>query len=201
MALELPPPEPGSHNPRRRVRELSSLLWLCGWGCGTAIALAALAITSQTETASERLRQIFAANESSGIARMPSRITQLESETQILAAQIRTLSTERDRLAGRIALLESTIDDMTGTIKKQAAATAAALAASASASKPISQCAARAPGVRGNKCRRHCHAGGNNCNYAAGERRHTPVAVDPAPTDALGEHDHKRPRGTTCEPE
>jgi len=62
---------------------------------------------------------------------MPSRITQLESETQILAAQIRTLSTERDRLAGRIALLENTIDDMTGTIKKQAAATAAALAAGA----------------------------------------------------------------------
>jgi hypothetical protein len=131
MALELTPPEPGSRNPRRRVRELSSLLWLCGWGCVTAIALAALAIASQTEIASERLHQIFATNESSAIARMPSRMTQLESETQILAAQIRTLSTERDRLAGRIALLESTIDDMTGTIKKQAAATAAALAASA----------------------------------------------------------------------
>jgi hypothetical protein len=128
MALELTPPEPGSRNPRRRVRELSSLLWLCGWGCVTAIALAALAITSQTEIASD---QIFATNESSAIARMPSRMTQLESETQILAAQIRTLSIERDRLAGRIALLESTIDDMTGTIKKQAAATAAALAASA----------------------------------------------------------------------
>ncbi|HET9686345.1 MAG TPA: hypothetical protein VFP79_04110, partial [Pseudolabrys sp.] len=66
----------------------------------TAIALAALAIASQTETATERFRQIFAANESSAIARMPSRMTQLESETQILAAQIRTLSTERDRLAG-----------------------------------------------------------------------------------------------------
>src|SRR5215510_6165736 len=129
MALELTPLEPGSRNPRRRVRELSSLLWLCGWGCVTAIALTALAIASQTETASERLRQIFAANESSAVARMPSRIAQLESETRILTAQIRTLSTERDRLAGRIALLESTIDDMTGTIKKQAAATAAALAA------------------------------------------------------------------------
>src|SRR4029453_16973572 len=107
----------------------SSLLWLCGWGCVTAIALAALA--SQTETANQRLCQIFATNESSAIARMPSRITQLESETQILAAQIRTLSTERDRLAGRIALLESTIDDMTGTIKKQAGGTGAARAANA----------------------------------------------------------------------
>ena len=138
MALELPQPEPG--NPRRRVRELSSLLWLCGWGCVTALALAALAVTSQTETASERLRHVLAANESSAVARMPSRITQLESETQILAAQIRTLSTERDRLAGRIALLESTIDDMTGTIKKQAAATAAALAAGAAPAPSRSRC-------------------------------------------------------------
>lgn len=39
------------------------------------------------------------------------------------------LIVERDRLAGRIALLESSIDDMTGTIKKQEAATTAALAA------------------------------------------------------------------------
>ena len=144
MALELTPLEPGSRNPRRRVGELSSLLWLCGWGCVTAIALTALAIASQTETASERLRQIFAANESSAVARMPSRIAQLESETRILTAQIRTLSTERDRLAGRIALLESTLDDMTGTIKKQAAATAAALAASA---PPDPSRAASAPPV------------------------------------------------------
>src|SRR5262245_64131549 len=71
MALELTPAEPGSRNPRRRVHELSPLLWLCVWGCVTAIALAALAITSQTEIASERLRQIFATNESSAIARMP----------------------------------------------------------------------------------------------------------------------------------
>lgn len=38
--------------------------------------------------------------------------------TQLLAAQVRALITERDRLSGRIALLESSIDDMSGTIKK-----------------------------------------------------------------------------------
>lgn len=144
MAIRLKPPEPGSRNPRSRVRELRSLLWLCAWGCVTAIALTAFAIASQTETASNRLRQIFAANESSAVARMPSRITQLETETQTLAAQVRTLSTERDRLAGRIALLESAIDDMTGTIKKQAATTAAALAAGAA---PAPSRSASAPPV------------------------------------------------------
>ena len=136
MALEQTPPGPVSRARRRRASELGSLLWLCGWGCVTAIALTALAITSQTETAGERLRHIFVASESSAIARMPPRIAHLESETQTLAAQVHALSTERDRLAGRIALLESTIDDITGTIEKQAAATAAALAASASPAAP-----------------------------------------------------------------
>ena len=129
MAIEQTPKEPDLRAPRRRGRELNSLLWLCGWGAFTAVALTALAIASQTETAGERFRHIFAINESSAIARMPPRVAQLETETQRLAAQVRALTTDRDRLAGRIALLESNIDDMTGAIKKQAAATATALAA------------------------------------------------------------------------
>jgi hypothetical protein len=131
MAIEQTPKEPDLRAPRRRGRELNSLLWLCGWGAFTAVALTALAIASQTETAGERFRHIFAINESSAIARMPPRVAQLETETQRLAAQVRALTTDRDRLAGRIALLESNIDDMTGAIKKQAAATATALAAKA----------------------------------------------------------------------
>ena len=95
----------------------------------TAFALIALTITSQTETANERLRRIFASGETSAIAGMPPRVAQLKSETQLLVAQVRALTTERDRLSGRIALLESSIDDMSGAIKKQAAATAALLAA------------------------------------------------------------------------
>ncbi|MGB9045723.1 MAG: hypothetical protein WCC81_25110, partial [Pseudolabrys sp.] len=115
MAIEQTPLESDLRDPRRRHRELNSLLWLCGWGGLTAVALTILAITTQTETANERLRRIFAINESSAIARMPPRVSQLESETQLLAAQIRGLIVERDRLVGRIALLESSLDDLTGT--------------------------------------------------------------------------------------
>jgi hypothetical protein len=136
MAIEPTPTEPDLRAPRRR-RELNSLLWLCGWGGVTMVALIALAIASQTESASQRLRHIFAINESSAIARMPPRVAQLEIETQRLAAQVRALTTDRDRLAGRIALLESSIDDMTGAINKQAAATAAALAAKATPPVPV----------------------------------------------------------------
>lgn len=129
MATEQTPLEPDLREPHRRSREFNALLWLGGWGGAAAIALIALAIASQTKTAGERLRQVFAINEPAAIAQMPPRVTQLESNVQLLSAQVRALTVERDRLAGRIALLESSIDDMTGAIKRQAAATAAALAA------------------------------------------------------------------------
>ena len=65
MAIEQTPLELDLRDPRRRRREFNSLLWLCGWGGLTAVALTILAITTQTETANERLRRIFAINESS----------------------------------------------------------------------------------------------------------------------------------------
>jgi len=129
MATEQMPPELASRDARRRRREFNSLMWLCGWGGVTAIALFAFAIASQTDTAGERLRRVFAAGDTTAVAGMPPRVAQLESATQLLAAQVRALITERDRLSGSIALLESNIDDMSGAIKKQAAATAAVLAA------------------------------------------------------------------------
>jgi len=129
MATEQTPPELASRDARRRRPEFNSLMWLCGWGGVTAVALLAFVIAVQTDTARKRLRRVFAAGESSAVAGMPPRVTQLESDTQLLAAQIRALVTERDRLSCRIALLESSIDDMSGAIKKQVAATAAVLAA------------------------------------------------------------------------
>jgi len=136
MATEQTPLEPDLREPRRHSREFKTLLWLGGWGGAAAIALTDLAIASQTKTAGDRLRQVFAINEPAAIAQMPPRVTQLESNVQLLSAQVRALTVERDRLAGRIALLESSIDDMTGAIKRQAAATAAALAAKAAPPAP-----------------------------------------------------------------
>jgi hypothetical protein len=152
MAIAQTPLESDLRDPRGGRRELGSLLWLCGWGGLTAVALIILAITTQTEAANERLRRTFAINDSSAIARMPPRVSQLESETQLLAAQVRALIVERDRLAGRIALLESSIDDLTGTVKKQAAAQAAATTAAltAKATPPAAGGPAATPSVPSN---------------------------------------------------
>lgn len=136
MATEQTPLEADLREPHRHRREFKTLLWLGGWGGAAAIALTALAIASQTKAAGERLRQVFAINEPAAIAQMPPRVTQLESNVQLLSAQVRALTVERDRLAGRIALLESSIDDMTGAIKRQATAMAAAIAAKAAPPAP-----------------------------------------------------------------
>ena len=71
MATEQMPPELASRDARRRRREFNSLMWLCGWGGVTAIALFAFAIASQTDTAGERLRRVFAAGDTTAIAGMP----------------------------------------------------------------------------------------------------------------------------------
>jgi len=129
MAIDQAPPEPDLRGPRKRRRDVNTFLWLCGWVGITTLALIILAITTQTESANERLRHIFSVKEPAALAQISPRIGQLETETRFLATQVRALTVERERLAGRIALLESSLDDMTGAIKKQAAATAAALAA------------------------------------------------------------------------
>jgi hypothetical protein len=131
MAIEPLPIEIDLRESRKSHADLSTLLWLCGWGVATAVALGALVITSQTQTAHDRLRSIFALNEPAAVAQIPPRVAQLESETRALAGQIRSLNAERARLAGRVALLESSVDDMSAAIKRQAAATAAVIAAKA----------------------------------------------------------------------
>ncbi|HET9716491.1 MAG TPA: hypothetical protein VFP60_09940 [Pseudolabrys sp.] len=124
MAIDMALLENEVRGQSSRRRELHRLFWLCGWGGAAAIALTGLAITSQTRLASERLRSVFA-SEPAAVAQMPPRVAQLEYDTRLLIEQVRALRSDRDRLQGRIALLESTIDDMTGAIKKQAAATSA----------------------------------------------------------------------------
>lgn len=147
MAVERAQAEINLREPRKGRPDFSALLWLCGWGAATALALSALAITSQTQSATDRLRAIFAVREPSAVAQMPPRVAQLELETQMLIEQVRALNADRDRLAGRIALLESSVDDMTGTIKRQAAATAAALAARTAPPPPQPPVASPTPAV------------------------------------------------------
>ncbi|HLA20972.1 MAG TPA: hypothetical protein VJZ74_05905 [Pseudolabrys sp.] len=132
MASEIEPPEPDLSNIRKLLGKRYPLWRLCGWGSAAAIALTSLAITTQTESGSERLQLAFAPASAPAravaAADVPTRVIGID-KTLRLEAQLRVLAADRDRLTARIALLERNLDDMTGSIKRQAAPEAAVPAA------------------------------------------------------------------------
>jgi hypothetical protein len=102
--------------------DLLALWRLTAWGGAAAAALSAVALVSQTE--SGRLRLALAAQELPvkpvATVKIPPR-RQQDAEIKRLEDQVRTLAADRDRLAERVAGLEHNIEDLTGSIKRQAA--------------------------------------------------------------------------------
>lgn len=130
MANITAPPEPDLSNIRKNAR--ARPLWrLFGWGSAASIALAAVALISQTEAGNERLKLALAYTGEPvlAVAQIPPRAAETEAETKRLAAQVRALAADRERLTARIAVLEHNLDDMTGSIKQQSEQLAAARAA------------------------------------------------------------------------
>jgi hypothetical protein len=130
MAIKNAPPEPDLPKLRKSLR--ARPLWrLFGWGGAATIALVAVALTSQTEAGSKRLQLAlaFASEPGRTVAQIPPRTAEADAETKRLAAQVRELAADRERLTARIALLERNLEDMTGSIKQQREQLAAARAA------------------------------------------------------------------------
>jgi len=130
MANEITPPEPDSSSLFKRLRRHA--MWrLFGWGSAACLALAAVALTSQTEAGGKRLRLAFAAPGApvQVITKYSPRTAEVEAETERLTAQLHDLTADRDRLTARLATLEHSLDDMTGSIKRQNEQIAAARAA------------------------------------------------------------------------
>jgi hypothetical protein len=119
MAIETTPAEPDLPIVRKPLRPRP--FWrLFGWGSTACIALAAAALTSQIEAGNERLQLAVAyAREPAHVVAEIPRAVEPNGETQHLAAQVRDLAADRERLTARIAVLEHSLEDMTGSIKKQ----------------------------------------------------------------------------------
>ena len=123
MAVELVPPEPESIElrPPRRF-DLRALWRLSAWGGAAAVALVAVAIATQTETGSRRLAAIETASLDLPVRSVATvQIPKQDAQVAKLEAQMRTLAADRDRLAERVAGLEQNIEDLTGSVKRQAA--------------------------------------------------------------------------------
>jgi len=120
MANKTVPPEPDLSNIRKHLRP-RPLRRVMGWGGAATIALAAVAVASQTEAGSKRL-QLAIANAKEpmhAVAELTSRAVKNGAETERLATRLSELAADRERLNARIAMLERNLADMTGTIKRQ----------------------------------------------------------------------------------
>lgn len=136
MANEIKPPRP---EPRKILKPLRrNPLWrLLGWGGVASLALVAVVLTGQTEAGSRRLRSTFDDTaEPAGVAAALPRTAESSAEARRLAAQVRELTADRDRLSTRIATLEQHIEDMTGSIKRQDDQLSAVRAAPPAPSRP-----------------------------------------------------------------
>jgi Tfp pilus assembly protein FimV len=135
MATKIAAPEPDLPNIRKHLGARRPIWQLFGWAGAAVIALTAVVLISQTEAGSKRLR--LALDSMSDPARVIAQIsprpdemkTASNAETQRLAQQVRELTAGREKLNARIATLEHSLEDMTGSIKQQTAQLAAARAA------------------------------------------------------------------------
>ena len=119
--------------PSQRIA-MRSLWRLCGWGGAAAVALTAVALVSQTDGGEKRIRLALAAQPDRVLAaaEIPQQSRTAapanDAELRELAAAVRNLTADRDRLNARIAGLERNLDGMTGSIKAVEQATVAAQA-------------------------------------------------------------------------
>lgn len=125
MALEIAPPRRDLPRASARAYERDAVWRLCGWGSSAVVAAGILALTIQSDVGMQRINVL------TGTAPIPVRMAQMEQpaqparekdpETLRLQAEVRSLAADRERLAARFAALEKHLEDVTGSIRRQAA--------------------------------------------------------------------------------
>ena len=143
MAVEQEPPELG------QLRD-SSVFWRASlWGGAATLALAAAILITQTDIGAQRLQTVFSPEQALKPITQADFVPRsdadaLKRETLRLEAQVRELAADREKLNARIATLETSLSDMTGSLKRELAAVAAKPATPAPAvSAPITAPPAR----------------------------------------------------------
>jgi hypothetical protein len=109
----------------RRKRMIRTLRQLGAWGAAALVAAIAFIISASTPEGSKRFSAIVAKLEDPSrlfAAAGPLPPSPKDLEIQRLEAQLRSLTVDRDRMTERVAGLERSLDDVTGSIKKQASA-------------------------------------------------------------------------------
>jgi len=93
-----------------RTFDMRSLRRLAVWGGSASLALLVAVIASYSDASSRRATAQKLAE--------TTRVAELDAGQRRLAETVRTLATERERLAARLDRLERNIEDMTGSTKR-----------------------------------------------------------------------------------
>ena len=110
---------------------MRALFRLAGWGVAAASALLIAVLAAHSTGGQQRLgvaiatltgqaKTQVAKADPTEAARL-ARLAATESDTRRLTEVVRTLSTDRERLMARLTVLERNLEDVTGSIKRQAA--------------------------------------------------------------------------------
>jgi len=134
--------EPASEPIELRRFDLHSLWRVLLWGSSAAMALAVVAGTTFSDVGSERLRQTVAsilepAKLAAPVDTKTQQIAELEKQTRELMQRVRDLGAERDQVKTRLATLEQSLDDITGTVRTQSAQLAAQQKSADPAKQPV----------------------------------------------------------------
>jgi hypothetical protein len=125
MATAKKPPEAGQMLD-------ASIMWRASlWGGAAILALAMAVLITLTDVGSQQLQMIFAGEPPPKLVTQADFVPRAEAEAQKretlrLETQVSELIADRERLNARIASLERNLSDITGSIKRELAAVAAA---------------------------------------------------------------------------
>src|SRR5215475_6309796 len=102
--------------------DLRALLRLATWGCVAAVALMLAVLSSSMGTKHQAFAPSTATPQvPAATVQLTTRQTEPDKATRQLSEAVSGLAADRDRLVARIASLERNLEDVTGSIKQQAA--------------------------------------------------------------------------------
>lgn len=93
------------------------------WGCAAAAAMFIAAIAGRSDVGAQRVAGLFPAHSASSRAALSNQAgagpLDTEAATRELVQRVRGLTEDRDRLMTRLAAVERSLDDVTGSVTRQ----------------------------------------------------------------------------------
>ena len=138
---EIPLAQPGGGSIRNLggwTFDMGSLWRLAIWGGAAAGSLALVVLSASSYTGAQRLAALTSGgpSPSTAAAAAANRVTDIENEARRLSEAVRALHADREQLLTRIGTLEHNVEDITGSIKRQAAAIPSTTVAAAASPSP-----------------------------------------------------------------